>query len=94
MEFLNTKELVASLTGKNKSFIIKVAKNQEEKYGNIDIFDATVEKNSVRIGFGDYTLRFFLREGKIFDKIGNGQGHKYAKSLESCALELWHKFNN
>ena len=94
MEFLNTKELIASLTGKNKGFITRVAKHQEEKYGNIDIFDAIIDGNHVQIGFGDYTISYYIENNKIIDTLGNGQGSKYAKSLDACALELYKKFSN
>ena len=98
---MNTQELISNLTGKNKSFIKRVSKHQEEKYGNVDIFSAWVDKNwrtnevdKVSISFGDYWIEFhFDYKGRIYDTYGNGQGHKYHKSLEECAKELFQKFN-
>lgn len=95
----NTKELIANLTGKNKSFITRVANTQERKYGNVDIFSACLVKghpnglnNLVSMCFGDYWIEFtFNNQGKIIDTYGNGQGHKYHKSLQACAEELFQK---
>lgn len=87
----NTNQLIDNLTGKNKSFIKRVAKHQEEKYGNVDIFDASVYDDEVDIWFGDYGINFYFRNGKVFDTLGNGQGHKYHASLQSCAEELYTK---
>lgn len=96
----NTQDLINTLSGKNKSFIKRVAKHQEEKYGNVDIFSAYVLKNNmngmtdrVSISFGDYWIEFYFKNGKIFDTYGNGQGHKYHKSLEQCAIELFERGN-
>ena len=94
---LNTKDLIENLTGKNKSFIKRVAKHQEEKYGNVDIFNAFITRNTYRdcmieIQFGDYFIEFlFDLNGKLLDTYGNGQGQKYHKSLEECAKELFQK---
>ena len=86
---LNTKQLTQMLTGKNKAFITRVSKQQEEKYGNVDIFAAWLGYNEIEIAFGDYSITFFFRNGKVYDTLGNGQGHKYHKSLQSCAEELY-----
>lgn len=93
-EILATKDLIHTLTGVNKSFIKRVSKKQEEKYGNVDIFDAIMrrDEDSVQISFGDYWIRFFFANNKIFDTLGTGQGHKYHQSLEKCAIELHKKF--
>jgi len=89
----NTQELINNLTGKNKSFISRVAKQQEEKYGNVDIFDAIVrDEDDIEVGFGDYWIRFFFRDGEVNDTLGTGQGHKYHKSLEEVAKELRQKY--
>ena len=96
---LNTQELIDILSGKNKSFIKRVAKHQEEKYGNVDIFNASIDKNyrtneidKIAISFGDYWIEFYFDyKGRIYDTYGNGQGHKYHKSLQSCAEELFRK---
>ena len=86
---LNTKQLLNNLTGKNKTFISKVSKTQEEKYGNVDIFDCVIRnEDDIELQFGDYYIRFWFRNDKVYDTIGNGQGHKYHASLQSCAEEL------
>lgn len=97
--YLNTKQLINITTGKNKSFLTRVSKQQEEKYGNVDIFDAHIdpyfynERVRIIIGFGDYTITFFFDDSNhCFDKTGNGQGHRYANSLEAIATELAQKF--
>ena len=89
--YFNTENLIKILTGKNKSFISRVAKQQEEKYGNVDIFQANInwDINMVEMCFGDYSIAFFFRDDKIVDTLGNGQGHKYHKNLEACAIELY-----
>lgn len=90
---LNTKELINKLSGKNKAFITRVAKHQEERYGNVDIFSADVVGNQVTMDFGENWIEFiFNSQGKVIDTLGNGQGHKYHKSLESCAIELFNKY--
>ena len=96
----NTQDLINTLSGKNKSFIKRVANRQEQKYGNVDIFSAFVMKGNlngmtdrVSISFGDYWIEFYFKNGKIFDTYGNGQGHKYHKSLEQCAIELYERGN-
>lgn len=91
MKHYNTKEMINALTGRNKAFISRVDKHQREKYGNNDIFDAWVDDGEVEIQFGDYSITFFMRDGVVFDTLGNGQGHKYHKSLEGCAVELYNK---
>ena len=98
MRYNTTKELINALTGKNKAFITRVANHQEKKYGNTDLFSAYVLKDNmnglrdvVTITFGDYWLDFYFRNGKIFETYGTGQGHKYHKSLEQCAIELYER---
>ena len=89
----NTKDLINALSGKNKAFITRVAKHQEERYGNVDIFSAKVFNTIVSMDFGENWIEFtFNSQGKIVDTYGNGQGHKYHKSLEQCAIELFNKY--
>lgn len=84
-----TEELMSKLTGKNKSFIKRVSKHQEEKYGNVDIFDyITRSKDDIEIQFGEMWIRFFFRDGKVYDTLGTGQGHKYQSNLQSCVEEI------
>ena len=91
----DTQELKEVLTGKNKAFITKVANQQEAKYGNVDVFSATYEKSNpryvvVEVCFGENWIDFYFdNNGKIFDTLGIGQGHKYHKSLESVAQEIY-----
>ena len=93
MTFLNTNQLIETLTGKNKSFIKRVSKQQEEKYGNIDIFDVTIRDiDDIEIYFGENWIRFFFRNDKVFDTIGIGQGHRYHQSIQACAEELHDHF--
>lgn len=90
---LNTNALIDYLSGKNKSFISRVAKQQKIKYGDVDIFDATIrDADDIEIYFGDYSIRFFFRNDKVVATLGNGQGHRYHQSLQSCAEELHNKF--
>ena len=92
---LNTKQLIDALSGKNKAFISRVAKHQEEKYGNVDIFWASVEYHYVEIGFGDYSITFFFDiNGNVKDTLGTGQGHRYHKSLQACAEELHKRYTH
>lgn len=98
----NTQDLINNLSGKNKAFITRVAKHQEERYGNVDIFSASVqtfakgtyfEYIKVVMDFGENWIEFMFRpNGDLYNTYGNGQGHKYHKSLESCAIELFQKF--
>ena len=93
MSFLNTNQLIETLTGKNKSFIKRVSKQQEEKYGNIDIFDAIIrDVDDIEISFGENWIRFFFRNDKVCDTIGIGQGHRYHQSIQACAEELHNQF--
>lgn len=86
---LNTQDLINKTTGKNKSFLKRVAKHQEEKYGNVDIFEATIkDENDIEVCFGENWIRFFFRDGKVYDTIGMGQGHKYHQSIQGVAEEL------
>ena len=48
---LNTQQLINSLTGKNKQYIEENAREQEIKYGNVDVFEAEVFDST----FGVYT---------------------------------------
>lgn len=90
---LNTRELINNLSGQNKTFISKVAKTQEEKYGNVDIFDCVIhDEDDIEIQFGDYYIRFFFRNGQVYDTIGNGQGHKYHHSIEKVAVEIRERY--
>ena len=98
---LNTKELIENLTGKNKAFIKRVDKQQRERYGNEDVFDALLsthnkgtyfENTTIEMQFGENSIEFtFNTKGEIVNTYGNGQGHKYHKSLEACAKELFQK---
>ncbi len=93
--WLDTTDLVLCLSGKNRTFIDRVKTQQEEKYGNVDIFEARVDESEVKISFGDYYITFsFDLGGNLIDTYGNGQGHKYHKNLESCAIELNKKYRN
>ena len=86
---LNTEQLINKTTGKNKSFLKRVAKHQEEKYGNVDIFEATIfNENDIEVTFGENWIRFFFRNDKVYDTIGMGQGHKYHQSIQGVAEEL------
>jgi len=99
---LNTQELINTLTGKNKSFIKRVAKHQEEKYGNIDVFTAIIypvethwygDCRKIEMQFGENWIDFYFDyKGDIVDTYGNGQGHKYHANLEACAKELYNKY--
>ena len=96
---MNTNELINKLTGKNKAFITRVARHQEERYGNVDIFNAIIQDTRYKFGgkcvsisFGDYWIDFYFdAQGNIYETYGNGQGHKYHKSLESVARELFER---
>lgn len=96
--YLHTNDLINTLTGKNKAFITRVAKHQEERYGNVDIFTASIHETAnlrgecITIMFGDYWIEFYFdNQGKLYDTYGNGQGHKYHKSLENVARELYER---
>ena len=97
--YLNTQQLIDTLSGKNKSFIKRVAKHQEEKYGNADIFSAIIgekykysygsEYTYIEMQFGENWIDFtFNAKGEIVDTYGIGQGHKYHKNMEECAKEF------
>lgn len=98
---LNTKDLIKNLTSKNKSFITRVANRHEKKYGNVDVFTALLnthnkgtyfESTTIEMQFGENSIEFtFNTKGEIVSTYGNGQGHKYHKSLEECAKELFQK---
>jgi len=100
---LNTKDLIENLTGKNKAFIKRVDKQQRERYGNVDIFCALIsthnedtyfEETTIEMQFGENFIEFtFNTKGEIVNTYGNGQGHKYHKSLEACAKELFQQRN-
>ena len=94
MQHYNTQGLIAQLSGKDKAFVTRVSNLQEKKYGNTDIFDVFVEYDSVEIWFGENHLAFYFDGNRIMDTYGNGQGHKYHKSLESIAIALHDKYNN
>ena len=53
-EHLNTQQLISRLTGKNKSFIKRVSNTQENKYGNVDVFSASIETVPTRHERGDH----------------------------------------
>ena len=99
MTHWNTSELIDALSGKNKSFIKRVAKHQEQRYGNTDIFTAGLHRTanvrgvSVCMNFGDYWIEFYIDDnGKVYDTYGNGQGHRYHANMEACAIELANKY--
>lgn len=99
----NTQELIRALTGKNKAFIKRVAKQQEERYGNVDVFEAIIyptqrdwygEITKVQMQFGENWIDFYIaHNGDVVDTLGIGQGHRYHKSLEACAKELLSKYD-
>lgn len=92
---LNTKQLINELSGENKSFITRVSKTQEKKYGNVDFFKARIGMTYVDMYFGEkYISLSFDRDEGVLVTSGNGQGHKYHKPLEKCAIELYKKFRS
>jgi len=93
---MNTQSLIANTSGKNKAFLSRVNKEQEEKYGNTDIFDCRVyDQDDIAIWFGDSQIRFFFDDnGEVVDTTGNGQGHRYQDSLENVAKEIRTKYIN
>lgn len=93
--YLNTQELINELKGQNKSFITRVSKLQKEKYGNEDIFSAKIDFKCIEISFGENWIQFYFdNNGNVKDTIGNGQGHRYHKSIEKCAIELHKKYRS
>ena len=61
----NTQDLIKALTGKNIAFITRVARQQEERYGNVDIFTAIIspkertwrgDSTKIEMQFGDYFI--------------------------------------
>ena len=88
---LNTKELIENLTGKNKAFIKRVDKQQRERYGNEDVFDALLsthnkgtyfESTTIDMHFGENHIEFtFNTKGEVVNTYGNGQGHKRLTNL-------------
>ncbi|MBP5722080.1 MAG: hypothetical protein J6X18_00650 [Bacteroidales bacterium] len=92
MKYYNTQELIETLTGKNASFIQKEAKIQEERYGNVDVWEAWVDEDEIVIDFGENDCHFMFNEnGEIYDTYGHGCGLKNFKQIESCAKELHSK---
>jgi len=101
--YFNTEQLIDALSGKNKSFIKRVAKHQEERYGNVDVFSALIcptastwrgTSTKVSMQFGENWIDFFIDDkGDVVDTYGNGQGHKYHANLEACAKELLKKYD-
>lgn len=86
---LNTKQLINTLTGKNRQFIERVEKEQEEKYGNFDIFSATLTYYYIEIQIGEQWLSVYFKDnGDIQDTSGTAQGGKYHEQLLSCCIEL------
>jgi hypothetical protein len=87
--------MLETLTGKNKAFIARVAKQQYEKYGNKDVFSGYIDANynSIELCFGENSIEFYFKKnGEINCTLGIAQGHKYHKNLESCAKELYNKY--
>ena len=86
---LNTKQIINTLTGENKEFVERVEKEQEEKYGNYDIFSATLDTYYAEIQLGDLWLSVYFEDsGAIQDTSGTAQGGRYAKELLNCCIEL------
>jgi len=87
---LNTKQLINSLSGDNKDWVEQIEKEQETKYGNYDIFSATVKELMIELGFGEMWITFYFNDkGEVIETIGTGQGHKYAYKLLEVAKELF-----
>jgi len=87
---LNTEQLIYNLVGQSKSFVKRVEKQQEEKYGNYDIFEVNIkDENDIEVCFGENWIEFFFNSsGVVVDTLGTGQGHKYHKNLQQIAEEL------
>ena len=86
---LNTKQIINTLTGDNKRFIERVEKEQEDKYGNYDIFSATLDDYYVEIQIGEQWLSVYFKDnGDIQDTSGTAQGGRYADELLKCCIEL------
>jgi len=87
---LNTQQLINSLTGKNRDFVEQIEKLQEEKYGNYDVFEVTIDELMIEIQFGEMWITFYFREdGTIHETSGTGQGHIYENWLRQVAEELF-----
>ena len=87
---LNTKQLINTLTGKYKNFVENIEKEQEEKYGNYDVFEVTIDELAIEIQFGESWETFYFREdGTIRDTNGTYQGGRYETWFKLIAVELF-----
>ena len=87
---LNTKQLINSLEGKNKTFVEQIEKQQEQNYGNYDVFRVTIQDFAIEVQFGEMWITFYFKEdGTIRDTSGTGQGHRYENWLRQIAEELF-----
>ena len=84
---LNTKQLINTLTGKNKHFVEQIERQQEQKYGN---YDVTIDELMIEIVFGENWETFYFREdGTIRDTSGTYQGGRYEQWFFQIANELF-----
>lgn len=87
---LNTKQLINSLEGETKEYVERVEKEQEEKYGNYDVFEAVVRPYAIDVVIGEsYITLYFDKEGNVKDTIGTAQGSEHEKMLKQIAKELF-----
>lgn len=86
----STERVLKLVSGKNATFVKRVAKQQYERYGNHDIFDVSVRDGSVTVSIGENWITFWFREdGTVRDTIGYGQGSRYHKQMEDIAREVF-----
>lgn len=85
----HTQKILDLVTGKNATFVKRVAKQQLEKYGNDDLFDISIRDDAVTVSIGENWITFAFEPGKDepFDTYGYGQGCRYHKQMEAIAIE-------
>ena len=78
------------MEGKNKTFVEQIEKQQEQNYGNYDVFRVTIQDFAIEVQFGEMWITFYFKEdGTIRDTSGTGQGHRYENWLRQIAEELF-----
>ena len=87
---LDTQTLINSLEGESKQYVLDIAKQQAEEYGNINVWSARVYDYLVEINMGEWFMGVYFDKDthNIEDTIGNARGSRYELRLLQIANEL------
>lgn len=87
---LDTQTLINSLDGESKQFVLDIAREQAEKYGNTNVWSARIYEYQVEIDMGEWFIGVYFspETHNATNWVGNARGSKLELQLLQIAKEL------